>query len=154
MKFCYVLSTKKKMEKKYVLSDCPSQYIYIYKYCIHYKYIHYIHYSGCFFFHFPHEIGRFLGPQEAPVRECHITLDLLDQDTVTGADQIYAPKVLSLEPLVAATYFARAWTKIATEWRGGSFHSKKSGFWKMVSWAVDRFQFWPWAIWWKSSTEL
>lgn len=43
------------------------------------------------------------------MRECHITLDLLDQDTVTGADQIYAPKVLSLEPLVAATYFARAW---------------------------------------------
>eukprot|EP00435_Cladocopium_sp_Y103_P015983 s341_g3.t4 len=48
---------------------------------------------------------------EAPVRECHITLDLLDQDTVTGADQIYAPKVLSLEPLVAATYFARTWKK-------------------------------------------
>ena len=46
--------------------------------------------------------------QEAPVRECHMSLDLLDQDTVTGADQIYAPKVLSLEPLVAASYFARA----------------------------------------------
>ena len=42
------------------------------------------------------------------MRECHMTLDLLDQDTVTGADQIYAPKVLSLEPLVAASYFARA----------------------------------------------
>lgn len=48
---------------------------------------------------------------EAPVRECHMTLELLDQDTVTGADQIYAPKVLSLEPLVAASYFARTWKK-------------------------------------------
>jgi hypothetical protein len=77
---------------------------------------------------FPFSPWFFLS-QEAPVRECHMTLELLDQDTVTGADQIYAPKVLSLEPLVAASYFARAWYKDrATEWRGGSFHSKKWGF--------------------------
>ena len=30
IKFCYVLSTKKKWKKFYVLSDCPSLYIYIY----------------------------------------------------------------------------------------------------------------------------
>ena len=30
MKFCYVLSTKKKWKKFYVLSDCPSLYIYAY----------------------------------------------------------------------------------------------------------------------------
>ena len=67
--------------------------------------------------------------QEAPVRECHMTLELLDQDTVTGADQIYAPKVLSLEPLVAASYFARAWTKIAPRSGGEDlFTRKKWGF--------------------------
>ena len=72
-----------------------------------------IHISSIFFF-----------SQEAPVRECHMTLDLLDQDTVTGADQIYAPKVLSLEPLVAASYFARA----AEKKNGGQEPFGFSGF--------------------------
>lgn len=44
---------------------------------------------------------------DAPMKECKLKLELMDWDSVTGADLIYASKTLALEPLVTAAYWAK-----------------------------------------------